>query len=185
MWRHSVGYQSTSFPLTSNKLVMEIASYLSCLFSYDIVVISEPSVIGMAWCQGHSIFHICGSRQKGQCAFQDWSFWNVKSEMKVSQSCPTLWEPVDCSPPGSSVHGILQAILEWVAIPFSRGSSWPRDWTWVSWIASRFFTIWATKELNVEQTNQLGESGSNSHSNSVIMIIIITIIKITHYISKA
>jgi len=41
-----------------------------------------------------------------------------------NQSCPTLWDPMDCSPPGSSVHGILQArILEWVAIPFSRGSS--------------------------------------------------------------
>ena len=42
----------------------------------------------------------------------------------VAQSCPTLWGPMDCSPPGSSVHGILQArILEWVAISFSRGSS--------------------------------------------------------------
>ena len=45
-----------------------------------------------------------------------------------------------------SVHGILQArILEWVAIPFSRGSSWPRDWTRVSCIAGRFFTSWATR----------------------------------------
>ena len=51
-----------------------------------------------------------------------------------------------CSPPGSSVHGILQArILEWIAIPFSRGSSWLRDLTWVSRVASRFFTIWATE----------------------------------------
>ena len=54
---------------------------------------------------------------------------------------------MDCSPPGSSVHGILQArILEWVAIPSSRGSSQPRDWTLVSGIAGRFFTIWATRE---------------------------------------
>ena len=53
----------------------------------------------------------------------------------------------DGSPPGSSVHGILQArMLEWVAMTFSRGSSWPRDWTWVSYIAGRFFTIWATRE---------------------------------------
>ena len=45
--------------------------------------------------------------------------------------CLTLGDPVDCSPPGSCVHGILQArVLEWVAIPFSRGSSWPRDWIW-------------------------------------------------------
>ena len=51
------------------------------------------------------------------------------------------------SPPSSSVHGILQArILEWVAIPFSRGSSRPRDWTQVSWIARAFFTAWATRE---------------------------------------
>ena len=52
--------------------------------------------------------------------------------------------PMDCSPPGSSVHGILQArILEWVAISFSRGSSQPRDWTQVSRIASRCFNLWA------------------------------------------
>ena len=53
-------------------------------------------------------------------------------------------DPMDCSPLGSSVNGILQArILEWVAIPFSRGSSWPRDWTCVSYVScidSRFFT---------------------------------------------
>ena len=55
-----------------------------------------------------------------------------------------------CSPPGSSVHEIPQArILEWVAIPFSRGSSPPRDQTWVSRIAGRFFTIWATRETKL------------------------------------
>ena len=60
----------------------------------------------------------------------------------ITQSCPTLCDPVDCSPPGSSVHGILQArILEWVAVPSSRGSSQPRDRTQVSCIAGRFFTI--------------------------------------------
>ena len=52
--------------------------------------------------------------------------------MKVSQSCPTLRDPMDCSQPGSYVCGIFQAkILEWVAIPCSRGSSQPRDQTWV------------------------------------------------------
>ena len=46
----------------------------------------------------------------------------------VAQLCPTLCDPMDCSPPGSSVYGILQAgMLEWVDIPFSRGSSQPRD----------------------------------------------------------
>ena len=58
----------------------------------------------------------------------------------VAQSCPTLCNPMDGSPPGSSVHGILQArILKWIAIPFSRRSSQPRDQTRVSCIAGRFF----------------------------------------------
>ena len=57
------------------------------------------------------------------------------------KSCPTLCNPVDCSPPGSSVYGISQArILEWVAMPFSRGFSWPRDQTRVSCLPGRFFT---------------------------------------------
>ena len=65
----------------------------------------------------------------------------------VAQFCPTLCDPVDCSPPGSSVHGILQTrILEWAAILFSRGSSRPKDQTWVSCIAGRFLTIWVTRE---------------------------------------
>ena len=65
----------------------------------------------------------------------------------VAQSCPTLCDPMDCSPLVSSVHRILQArILEWVAIPFSRRSSQPRDWTQVSSIAGRSFTSWATRE---------------------------------------
>ena len=73
----------------------------------------------------------------------------------VTQSCPTLHDPMDCSPPGSSVHAILQArILEWVAIPFSRGSSWHRDRTLVSCISGRFFTVWVTREaLFYKQTS--------------------------------
>ena len=63
-------------------------------------------------------------------------------------SSPTLCNPMDCSLPGSSVHEIFQArILEWVAIPFSRGSSQPRDWTQVSCITGEFFTTWATREV--------------------------------------
>ena len=61
--------------------------------------------------------------------------------------CPTLCHPMDCSLPGASVHGIFQArILAWVAIPSSRGSSWPRDQIQFSCTAGRFFTVWATKE---------------------------------------
>ena len=75
---------------------------------------------------------------------------------KSLQSCPTLWEPMNCCPPGSSVRGILQTrILEWTAIPFSRGSSQPRDWIWVSCIAGRFFTIWATREDSLTKGNFL------------------------------
>ena len=60
----------------------------------------------------------------------------------VTQSCLTLCNPVGYSLPGSSIHGILQArILEWVAMPSSRGSSQPRDQTQVSCIAGGFFTI--------------------------------------------
>ena len=71
--------------------------------------------------------------------------------MLVTQSCLTLWDCRDWGPPGSSVLGILQArILEWVAIFFSRGSSWPRDWTRVSCIAGRLFTIWTTRESESE-----------------------------------
>ena len=65
----------------------------------------------------------------------------------VTQSCPILCDPMDCSPPGFSVQRVFQdRILAWVAIPFSRGSSQPSDWTQVSYIAGRFLTIWATKE---------------------------------------
>ena len=68
----------------------------------------------------------------------------------VTQSCPTLWDPMDCRPPGSSVHGILQArILEWLAISFSRGSSRPRDQTWVFHITGRCFTSEPPGKLNI------------------------------------
>ena len=58
-------------------------------------------------------------------------------DMLVAQQCLTLCDPVDCNPSGSPLQGTLQArILEWVAIPFSRGSSQPRDHTWVSRVAA-------------------------------------------------
>ena len=77
--------------------------------------------------------------------------WQVDSLLlkwsKVAQLCPTVCDPVDCSLPGSSVQGIFQArILEWVAISFSRRSSWPRDWTQLSCIVGRRFTVWATRD---------------------------------------
>ena len=63
-----------------------------------------------------------------------------KSESEVSQSCPTLCDPMDCSLPGSSTHGIFKArVLEWVAVFFSRGPSRPRNWTLVFRIVGRRF----------------------------------------------
>ena len=81
--------------------------------------------------------------------------------MLVTQSCLTLCDPVDYSPSGSSGHEILQSrILQWVALPSSRGSSWPRDWTWVSYIAGGFFTVWATREALCPSIHLLREIGS-------------------------
>ena len=66
---------------------------------------------------------------------------------EVAQLCLTLCDPMDCSLSGFSVHGIFQVrVPEWVAISFSRGSSWPRDRTQVSHIAGRCFTLWGTRE---------------------------------------
>ena len=73
-----------------------------------------------------------------------------KEMSEVAQLCPTLCDPMDCSLPGSSIHGIFQAMeLAWVAISFSRGSSRPRDRTQVSHIVDRRFTIWATREMEI------------------------------------
>ena len=70
-------------------------------------------------------------------------YTNMKVCVFVTQSYPTLCNPMDCSPPGSSIHRTLQARkLEWIAIPFSKGSLWPRDQTQVSCIAVRFFSVW-------------------------------------------
>ena len=79
--------------------------------------------------------------------FREFNISEGEGEGEVAQSCPTLCDPMDCSLPGSSIQGILQArILEWVAISFSRGSSQPRDQTQVSCIGGRRFNLWATRE---------------------------------------
>ena len=80
------------------------------------------------------------------------SFLNLALNVNVcAQQCLTLRNPMDCSPPGSSVHGISQArILDWVAISFSRGSSWPRDRTCISYVSciGRWILYpWATGKL--------------------------------------
>ena len=90
---------------------------------------------------------------------------------KLLQLCPTLCDSVDCIPPGSSVHGILQArILEWVAMPSSRGFSWPRDQTCISCISCRFFTVWATREVLPQICHHLN-SLADKRNFSIILII--------------
>ena len=88
----------------------------------------------------------------------------------VAQWCPALWEHMDCSPPGSSVHGFLQArILERVAIPFSRGSSQPKNQTQVSCTAGRFFTNWVKREDTREDwiENKSGKSQNTTTLHSL------------------
>ena len=83
----------------------------------------------------------------------------------VAQLCPILCNPMDCSPPGSSVHRMLQAsIPEWVAISFSRGSSWPRDWAWVSCIeADSSLSMPPEKQLclTTKGTSQMAQTVKN------------------------
>jgi len=92
--------------------------------------------------------------------------WLLESESEVAQSCPTLCNPMDCSPPGSSVHGISQArILEWVAISFSRGSSQPRVWAHLSCLAGGFFIPEPPGKPNREDRSQQKELQGHQHSS--------------------
>ena len=100
-----------------------------------------------------SVLDLCGMGFSGPCQ-QTFHCIHAKS----LQSYLTLFNSMDCSLPGSSIHEILQArILEWVAISCSRESSWPRNRSpvsCVSYIAGRFFIIWATGEAWTPTTNQ-------------------------------
>ena len=102
---------------------------------------------GVLWQEGTSMSHL--KELYLSFALLQIQFTHTHTHTEVAQSCPTLCNPMDCSPPGSLVHGIFQAwILEWVDVSFSRGSSWPRDRTPVSRIVGRRFTIWATREAH-------------------------------------
>ena len=85
-------------------------------------------------------------------------FIALRSEWsELTQLCLTLFDPMDCNLLDCFVHGIFQArILEWVAISFSRRSSWPRDWIWVSLTVGRHCTNWATREVLKTRTNSTG-----------------------------
>ena len=72
---------------------------------------------------------------------------SLKVKVIVAQSCPTLCDLMNCSQPDSFVHGLLQArLLEWVAISFSRGTSWPRDWIWIDYCLSHQGS-WETSQI--------------------------------------
>ena len=95
------------------------------------------------------------SKHRGSKSQQDENcLWQSESiSLLFMSNSATSWTV--CRSLGSSVHGFFQArILEWVAIPFSRESSQPRDQTWVSCIAGRFFTIWATREAHLWQSTR-------------------------------
>ena len=109
----------------------------------------------------HWTLCVCEPLRNSCCKYNDLHFMLISRKTRdrqqkfgrseVAQSCPTLYDLIDCSLPGSSVHGIFQAhVLEWVAISFARGFSWPRDRTWVSRMAARHFTVRATREANLE-----------------------------------
>ena len=146
------------FPPTLNEVTIWTHSWLS------------EQVCGGGWGErgrsggGIPVTWCAGTKDSAKCLPMHWTApplqqripWIKMSVMpslrvsEVAQSCPTLCDHMGCSPPGSSGHGIFQArILEWVAISFSRGSSRPRDWTQVSRIVGRHFTVWATGEVLV------------------------------------
>ena len=102
-------------------------------------------LLSKPWCTGERAW-----AERGVGTSSNTDDQRVKKTWKkviVNQSCPTLYNSMDCSLPGSSVHEISQArILEWFAISFSRGSSLPRDWTHVSCIGRQILYHWAIKE---------------------------------------
>ena len=123
------------------------ASYIHGILQARILEqIVRPSFRRSSQPRDHTCVSYLSCISKQGCFF----FFLPLEEVKwseVAQSCLTLCDPMDCSPPGSSVHGIFQAaVLEWVAIFFSRGTSQPRDRTRVSRTAGKHFTLWATRE---------------------------------------
>ena len=125
-----------------NSKVQPLASYMQQTWSRKATASywSPERKVFTAWLESG----FCSQYLKAYCRIFIITLSSLRpvSEVKISQSCPTLCNPMDCSLPGSSVHGILQARTpEWVLISFPRGSSQPRDQTQVSHIAGRFFTI--------------------------------------------
>ena len=142
MWVHSINGR------LENYFILKVNFFLYFLK----VKVSHSVMSNSLW--PHGLYSPWNS--PGQNLLVNWEKWKVK--VLAAQLCPTLCDPVNCSLPGSSVHGILQVrVLEWVTIPFSTGSSQGllncRTWTQVSQIAGGFFTIWATRKPFLFLTN--------------------------------
>ena len=133
-----------------NHLILCRPLLLPSIFS-SIRVFSNKSALCIRWPNYWSFsFNISSSNEYSGLIPLRWTGWITLQSKGLStvfsnttvQSCPLLFDPMDCSLPGSSVHGMLQVrILGWLAISFSRESSQTRDQTWVSCIAGRFFTF--------------------------------------------
>ena len=93
-----------------------------------------------------------------------------------------FYYPMDCSPPGFSVHEIFQAsVLEWVAISLSMGSSQPTDWTQVSCIASKLFTVWATREAPLNSNRRCNGLAVNKNWVSYKQILLLDCVTDRHW----
>ena len=129
-----------SYPFSPIPVVTCVSSYVNRIES----VMYRPLLLAGQ----ESVCFLLHHKQAG--ATQDGIRVIILNEVKVlvARSCLTLCNPIVWSLPGSSAHGIFQArILEWVIIPFSRGSSCPRDQTQVFHTAGRFSTIWSSRKI--------------------------------------
>ena len=130
----------------------KILEWVAMPFSRESSQPRDRTCISCVSCIAGGFFIIEPLEKPGTSSFKCTNPIHEKHEVKVAQLCLTLCDLMDYA-----VHGILQArILEWVAFPFSRGSSQPRDWTQVSCIAGRFFTNWAISEAPIhEESTQI------------------------------
>ena len=145
LWLWCVGFSLRCLLL----LIMALGRSLLWL---QCVSFRAESVVAVQGFVAHSMCSLPRAEIEPMSALARW-FLIVGGCVLVAQLCPTFCDPTYCSPPGFSVHGVLQArILEWIAIHFSRGTSQPGDWTLVSCITGKFFTVWApgtTGEIRV------------------------------------